>query len=100
MAKLEHPSTTDPHYAWFECPGCGQKHAVSTGPNGWRWNGSREAPTLSPSVLVRGMVRDGKWDDNATRCHSFVTNGRIQFLDDCSHALRGWHDLPEIVKEG
>jgi hypothetical protein len=29
-------------------------------------------------------------------CHSFVTDGRIQFLGDCTHALAGQTvDLPE-----
>jgi hypothetical protein len=23
------------------------------------------------------------------RCHVFITNGQIQFLDDCTHALKG-----------
>ena len=31
------------------------------------------------------------------RCHSFVTDGRIQFLSDCTHALAGQTvDLPDI----
>jgi hypothetical protein len=31
------------------------------------------------------------------RCHSFVTDGRIQFLSDSTHALAGQTvDLPEI----
>jgi hypothetical protein len=29
-------------------------------------------------------------------CHSFVTDGRIQFLEDCTHELAGQTvDLPE-----
>lgn len=97
--RLQHPSQTDPHYAWFHCPGCDSKHAVSTAPGRWGWNGDAEKPTLTPSVLVTctfpaDYVRDA--DDPPERCHSFVVDGRIQFLDDCSHALRGWHDLPEI----
>jgi len=31
-------------------------------------------------------------------CHSFVTDGRIQFLGDCTHNLAGQTvDLPEIT---
>ena len=34
-----------------------------------------------------------------TVCHSFVTDGRIQFLADCTHALAGQTvDLPEWPK--
>lgn len=46
----------------------------------WTWNGSIDAPTLRPSVLTSG--RD-------FRCHSWINNGVAQFLEDCSHSLRG-----------
>ncbi|MFZ4286623.1 DUF6527 family protein [Variovorax sp. HJSM1_2] len=103
MARLEHPSPTAPHYAWFHCPGCDTKHAVSTsGPGCWTWNGSLDRPTLTPSVLVRtGRAVDSAWvreeGDPPDVCHSFVTDGRIQFLSDCTHALAGQTvDLPEL----
>lgn len=88
----------------FWCPGCNDEHVVCVdGPNAWGYNGNPDAPTLTPSVLVRGnqIERDasGKWtgewirDENGRPlpfvCHSFVTDGRIQFLDDCTHALAG-----------
>lgn len=108
--RLAHPSATDPHYAWFHCPGCDGKHAVSTNPaGGWKWNGDSDKPTLSPSVLVRGtkpmtdeehaaaMRGEGCPTPVPTVCHSFVTDGRIQFLGDCTHALAGQTvDLPEL----
>lgn len=102
VPKLAHPSATDPHYAWFHCPGCDGKHAVSTGPNGWGWNGSYDAPTLTPSVLSTwkpanepGYQRQP--GDPYAVCHSFITDGRIQFLGDCTHALAGQTvDLPEL----
>lgn len=76
----------------FHCPGCGYGHPFEVdAPNGagWTWNLSKDRPTFSPSLLVSGQ-------DPATRCHSFVTDGRIQFLDDCWHDLRGQTvDLPE-----
>jgi hypothetical protein len=34
----------------------------------------------------------GRWQSRAARrkgCHSYVTNGRIQFLSDCHHSLAG-----------
>jgi hypothetical protein len=82
----------------FECPGCGLGHAVAVRPatldNGhsWDWNGSLERPTFSPSI-------NAAWEQHGQpqRCHSFVANGRIQFLGDCTHALAGQTvDLPEI----
>lgn len=74
----------------------------------WGWNGSYERPTFTPSVLIRsGHHVPGQppgsscWctynaehpDEPApftcTICHSFVTDGQIQFLGDCTHALAG-----------
>ena len=46
----------------------------------WTWNGSTTAPTLRPSVLTEG---------HNFRCHSWINDGQAQFLDDCSHDLRG-----------
>jgi len=48
----------------------------------WTWNGSTEKPTFKPSVLTEG-------GDGRPRCHSFITDGKIQFLNDCTHELAG-----------
>ena len=85
MAKL-HKVAED--YYGFQCPGCGYEHAVTV--NGkknsqgasWGWNGSMEAPTFTPSINCNK-------DEPDVHCHSFVTDGRIQFLGDCFHALKG-----------
>jgi hypothetical protein len=45
----------------------------------WTWNGSTDAPTLRPSVLTTGAT---------FRCHSWITDGQAQFLDDCDHGMR------------
>jgi hypothetical protein len=85
----------------FHCPGCNDYHQITTGPNGWTWNGSEDAPTFTPSLLAEYLARDDAPDDvkaalARSRCHSFVTDGRIQFLSDCGHALAGQTvDLPE-----
>jgi hypothetical protein len=87
----------------FWCPGCDEAHNVT--PGIWAWDGNVERPTFSPSVLVRsGHYIDGKkpcWctynaehpDDPAvftcSVCHSFVRDGRIEFLSDCTHRLAG-----------
>lgn len=68
----------------FHCPGCEGGHGVPvTGPRAWSWNGSLESPTLKPSIKVTGG------GDNPSVCHSFVTDGKIQFLADCTHKLAG-----------
>lgn len=103
----------------FWCPGCNRAHSVKTSAGGWGFNGNGDAPTFTPSVLVRtGHYVPGHedkkdcWctynaenpDDPAPfqchTCHSFVTDGRIQFLGDCTHSLAGQTvDLPDFEKE-
>ena len=82
----------------FYCAGCGMAHQVwvglGPGPR-WGWNGDAERPTFTPSVLVNGgrLAVDGK--TMPLVCHSFVTDGRIQYLSDSTHALAGQTvDLP------
>lgn len=56
----------------------------------WSWNGSVDAPTLRPSVLTRWTAGDGEWHPGSDRvCHSFVNDGKVQFLGDCTHELAG-----------
>jgi hypothetical protein len=50
--------------------------------DGWGWNRDTEKPTITPSILTDG-------GDGRPRCHSYVTNGKIQFLHDCTHELAG-----------
>lgn len=84
----------------FMCPGCQREHAIQHGsdfgPN-WTWNGSLEKPTFTPSVLVTYDGADAGVDGAPPAvCHSFVTDGRIQFLSDCTHPLAGQTvDLPQ-----
>lgn len=60
----------------------------------WTWNGRLDLPTFQPSMLVRY-----NWGEQKEKrvCHSFVTDGRIQYLGDSTHALAGQTiDLPEV----
>ncbi len=47
----------------------------------WSWNGDTEKPTIKPSILTRG-------GDNML-CHSFVNDGKVKFLDDCTYEYAG-----------
>lgn len=70
----------------FHCPGCGCSHwfrAKGDRPC-WEFNGDVDKPTLSPSLKVCGRDENGD-----TVCHSFVREGMIEFLSDCTHALAG-----------
>lgn len=78
------------HRSWlFRCPGCEFPHQCD---NRWIWNGSKEAPTFDGSVLVR---REYGEERVKQVCHSYVREGRIEFLSDSTHALAGKTvDLP------
>lgn len=90
---------------WF-CPGCKEGHSVPVDGSGgsnhnWAWNGSMEAPTITPSV--RHFIPAGPYGENEeqvperTTCHYFVTDGNINLLDDSSaHQVRGVHPLPDF----
>lgn len=105
----------------FYCPGCKGLHMIRHGPGQrprWEWNGNVDKPTFTPSILVHAtkMTEQGRaaynvwrdagfpkpapeqqFDNVPTVCHSFVTDGRIQFLGDCTHELAGQTvDLPEL----
>lgn len=77
----------------FHCPGCKRDHPIRVkAPQGpvWSWDGNLDAPTVSPSLLC-------DQNDPERRCHLFLIGGRIRFLDDCHHALRGQLvDVPEM----
>ncbi len=72
---------------WFRCPGCRCAHGFTVGSGlsatkYWTWNGSYDKPTFNPSLLCNKDIPE-------FRCHSFVRDGMIQFLDDCWHSLKG-----------
>ena len=103
--------STEDNGLMFKCPGCNQAHMIQYGTGSgprWSWNGDANKPTFSPSVLVRtghyvpSHNSDECWctynaehpeeaEDGfkCTICHSFITDGKIQFLSDCTHSLAG-----------
>lgn len=103
----------------YWCQGCKKHHVITVeGPHAWGWNGNVEKPTFTPSVLAQGhsIVTDekGEWTGEyhrdaagepiELRCHTFITDGMVQFLQDCSHELAGQTlplpDLPVWTLEG
>lgn len=103
IAKIHHEGEGEhaQDYLWFWCAGCHTHHRVPvTGPRKWEWNGSETEPTLQPSIKV--TLTRTLTDDEQARimrgepftpvdilCHSFVTEGRIQYLNDSTHQLAG-----------
>lgn len=82
----------------FHCVGCGYDHAYAVAAESglkhkdhpiWTWNGSMEYPTFKPSLLC-------SQSDPKSRCHLFVTNGRIEYQSDCWHDFKGQKvDMPD-----
>jgi Family of unknown function (DUF6527) len=86
----------------FFCPGCKYNHPFTTKWDAqemidnkkwydqvgmkehplWTFNGDVERPTFNPSLLCNQHYPK-------QRCHLFVEGGKIRFLDDCHHELKG-----------
>ena len=75
---------------WFICPGCKEAHAID---DSWQFNGDFAKPTFSPSFLTWNdpdpRAAEGSKFRTGWRCHSFIKDGQMQFLGDCTHALAG-----------
>jgi hypothetical protein len=77
----------DPYGHSFYCPGCKESHTIPTvGAHAWGFNGDVETPTFTPSIRVSYTYGAERIE---VVCHSFVESGKIRFLHDCTHALRG-----------
>lgn len=109
---------SDKRLTWW-CPGCNSPHSIQHGAGSgprWGWNGNADKPTFTPSVLTwwdepanlddpEALKSDcaealARREAGATgdackvplvskRCHSFVVDGAMQFLGDCTHAQAG-----------
>ena len=69
----------------FVCPGCNGIHSIKKGI--WEFNDDLENPTIKPSILNKSTY-NGKERVNYI-CHSFIADGKIKFLNDCTHKLAG-----------
>jgi len=107
MAKVR----IDRGMALFYCEGCKRPHMLNVSVEGspkWTYNGNELSPTFTPSVLARYTHPKGFTNDNPAPldfdgeyvtdvCHSFVTDGCIQYLSDSTHELSGQTiELPEF----
>jgi hypothetical protein len=101
----------------FWCPGCQCAHGIWTTKRNslnavWTFNGDMEKPTFAPSLLIKSTINppvdpatndfkrgaDGNYLVDASGkllgwkasvCHSFIRDGQIEFLSDCTHAYAG-----------
>lgn len=109
-------NAADGRLTWW-CPGCNGPHQIAHGAGDgprWGWNGDVERPTFTPSVLVTWDEPANLYDKAAMErdiaeanrrreageqnvrvplahkvCHSFVVDGQMQMLSDCTHSLAG-----------
>lgn len=93
----------------FHCPGCECDHHINTNPEyggAWEFNRDLEKPTANPSLLVRWVkyeTDENKKPIPETRkdvvCHILIREGKIQFLNDCTHDLANQTvDIPDYDK--
>jgi hypothetical protein len=73
------------------CPGCKDFHYFHTtyknrSNASWSFDGNLEQPTFHPSMNI-----------GPSYCHYWLRQGKIEFLADCQHALKGQSvELPEF----
>ena len=111
----------------YWCQGCEGLHQVAVGEGDgprWGYNGNVESPTFTPSVLVtwdeptnlhnpekmqldlaEAQRRREAGEQNVRVpvsgkiCHTFITDGIVSFLPDCTHRMAGM-TLPLPVLPG
>lgn len=96
----------------FWCPACNQVHTID---DKWTYSGTDEKPTVRASVKAMYVKvpnplphdENGRimFDENKRVigakdmiCHLFITDGKIRYLNDCTHEMAGqtvdMEDLP------
>lgn len=85
----------------YWCQGCEKVHVIyhgqGSGPR-WGYNGNPDKPTFTPSVRV-------SWNDAGVPgcCHTFITDGMVHFLNDCTHQFVGQTlplpNLPDYLQD-
>lgn len=84
----------------FYCAGCKHMHHIQVGEGPgprWSWNNDLNSPTFQPSILetyehwtppyIFGHPKPETQVKVTDICHTFVTDGKIQYLSDCTHHL-------------
>jgi hypothetical protein len=99
MSKIKRLTKDDGGYhgeLTFWCEGCKEFHHINdskteiANANVWEFNGDFEHPTINPSILITSRKFNQKTNQYENiRCHSFIKNGEIQYLHDCTHSLKG-----------
>jgi|SRR5271157_470243 len=102
----------DCYFHW--CPACDEMHPL---PDRWQFNGNLEKPTFIPSFrhtgykkhIENGVWTDPWWDRDAAGnvipscCHYVLTDGVMNFCNDCTHGMSNekipMPNLPDGLKD-
>jgi hypothetical protein len=85
-----------PGTLYFFCPGCREFHSIHTdkvNQDGVKHilTGTLERPTITP--MISRQIEKFNVSKHAHnydhRCNSFITDGNIRFLENCTHAFAG-----------
>jgi hypothetical protein len=86
-------------HVWLSLPGPFMNRFIPVqikgtraGTGNWTWNGDTEKPTLRPSIATWTPAIPRKGDLPPLpeiRCHTWITDGKVIFLDDCTHEFKG-----------
>jgi hypothetical protein len=93
MAKLKVHHFNDLDFYSIYCPACKTPHTFNST---WGFNGDMDKPTVRHSLLVSGY-RDEVGPNY--RCHSFIRDGFIEYLGDCSHGMKNLKVLLPDIEE-
>ncbi|HLK55674.1 MAG TPA: DUF6527 family protein [Chthonomonadaceae bacterium] len=89
-----------PYYRMREKPDCWLIRCPVTGmmriprDGRWKFNGNYERPTFKPSINETSgkegqTLEELRADPNPDRNHVVIEDGKIQYCNDCTHALAG-----------
>lgn len=89
------------HCAYY-CAACKGMHFFS--PEVHKYNGNDNFPTVTPSLLHTWTDRGREHElflasKGLHRCHSFITDGKIAYCNDCTHDKAGQTFLLEDFDE-
>lgn len=54
----------------------------------WHWDRDMDCPTVHPDI---------KYEKESYICHKRITNGVIEYLPDCTHAMAGMKANMEVL---
>jgi hypothetical protein len=86
MAKVKKITVDGKTHYSIKCPACKVRHVLN---DKWDFNGDYNKPTFTPSLDYTGGRYNRDESYTKLHCHSYIKDGKIQFLNDCSHDMKG-----------